>query len=288
MIHSVNAPDTNSSCHLTVALLSTENQFSQILHVAINAAADDAQGGVWQQRPSIFKGTKIKITWREFMHLALYVATKQQSVLRQHLPFHHGCSQDHGTTKHSSGKHGATKHSGAKSKPAAAAFVSKVLLATLHAFRSWRDRMDPLRKNSPGMAAADTAEGPLSKLGFADVITGFVRWRESHQFDPAGDRQWAEDQPPLHFCWWLAKGPKLRAKVARALKAGLDMDDGAIAGEFERVVNGQLLPAIARAITAALVIAHIDSAGEAVDRYNQMLKRTLRLVQRTKPAGAMN
>jgi hypothetical protein len=89
--------------------------------------------------------------------------------------------------------------------------------------------------------------------------------------------------PPLADLWWAnSKGEKIRAKLTRGLENGVVFDSSA-EEEFEQVVVGQLLPAVAEAITAQLMLEHIDGAQEAISTSNGFWGRCLRMVERTKP-----
>jgi hypothetical protein len=58
-----------------------DNSPREALHLAIDDAVGAASGAkrkLWHQRPSAFKGTKVKLTWADIVHMAVHVVSKRQ------------------------------------------------------------------------------------------------------------------------------------------------------------------------------------------------------------------
>jgi hypothetical protein len=98
LAHRVLATNTTSSAHITIGLettfpppVSNENSARQVLHTAIDIAArTGAKKSLWQQLPSVFSGTNVRLSWQALMHIAVHVISKRhtkRAELRAHLPW---------------------------------------------------------------------------------------------------------------------------------------------------------------------------------------------------------
>jgi hypothetical protein len=148
--------------------------------------------------------------------------------------------------------------------PATVLSLSALVEGVLHGFVNWRDlakeRLEPNALFDPERAA-DTGEG----------------------------RGWDMGPPSMHF-WWIKGGNQLRKELMRFLheRQPTSTADGtaSVQSEFEKVVVEQLLPAVAEAITPALLLEHVNSAQMEVGASNSWWERCLRVVQKTKLAAA--